>query len=79
MLSYDKYVCSRIEFSFYGDVLKDPYVYKEVIQEFFPRKGRSLSIYECFNQVKVEHYFKTLFAGEKKHGRVIFIEEMANG
>lgn len=54
-------------------------MYKEVIQEFFPRKGRSLSIYECFNQVKVEHYFKTLFAGEKKYGRVIFIEEMANG
>jgi hypothetical protein len=54
-------------------------VYKDVIHGFFPRNCRNLSTYECFNQVKVEHYFNTLFEGEKKYGRVIFIEEMANG
>jgi hypothetical protein len=54
-------------------------VYKDVIREFFPRNYRSLSTYKCFNLVKVEHYFKVLFEGEKKYGRVIWIEEMDNG
>jgi len=27
----------------------------------------------------VEHYHRTLFEGEKKYGRTIFIEEMTNG
>ena len=35
-------------------------------------------ILKCFNKVKVEHYHKMLFEGEKKYGRVIFIQEMDN-
>ncbi len=73
------WVCSRIEFSFYGDILKNPQVYKDVIAEFFPRKYKYLSTYKCFNQVNIEHYWEKLFEGEKKYGRVIYIEELLNG
>ena len=31
---------------------------------------------ECFTFFKVEEYWKTLFEGEKKHGRFIFLKEL---
>jgi hypothetical protein len=79
LLSSNKEVCSRIEFSFYGDILKNPSIYKDIIRGFFPRNSKYLSTYKCFYQLNVEYYYKKLFEGEKKYGRVIFIKEMANG
>ena len=44
-----------------------------MIQVFFPRNRKCLSTYKVFNEVKISHYHKTIFEGEKKHGRYIFI------
>ena len=50
-----------------------PKIYKAMIQVFFPRDRTFLSTYKVFNEVKISHYHKTIFEGEKKHGRYIFI------
>ena len=33
---------------------------------------------KCFSLVKVEEYWETLFKGEKKHGRFIFLKELTD-
>ena len=54
-----------------------PKIYKAMIQVFFPRDRKCLSTYKVFNEVKISHYHKTIFEGEKKHGRHIFISEIS--
>jgi hypothetical protein len=51
-----------------------PKIYKAMINVFFPRDRKCLSTYKVFNEVKISHYHKTIFEGEKKHGRYIFIQ-----
>ena len=60
-------------------MLKKPEEYKAIIEEFFPRNRKYLSKYKVFNEVKVSHYHETIFEGEKKHGRHIFITEISHG
>ena len=56
-----------------------PKIYKAMIQVFFPRDRKCLSTYKVFNEVKISHYHKTIFEGEKKHGRYIFIQDISHG
>ena len=56
-----------------------PKVYKTIIEVFFPRYRKYLSTYKVFNEVKISHYHKTIFEGEKKHGRYIFIQDISHG
>ena len=56
-----------------------PKVYKTIIEVFFPRNRKYLSTYKVFNEVKISHYHKTIFEGEKKHGRYIFIQDICHG
>lgn len=67
-----------MEVSFYGDELKTLETYKRLIKEFFPRNNNHLIKYKCFKYVHVKHYFKTLFEGEKKFGRYIYINHQDN-
>ena len=60
-------------------MLMQPKIYKAMIKVFFPRDRTFLSTYKVFNEVKISHYHKTIFEGEKKHGRYIFIQEMSKG
>ena len=60
-------------------MLKKPQVYKDIIEDFFPRNRKNLSTYKIFNAVKVSHYHETIFKGEKKHGRHIFISDISHG
>lgn len=53
----------RIEFSFYGDKLKNMDFYRSVIKDFFPRSRNKLSTYKVFYDVSVDHYWKTLYKG----------------
>ena len=68
---------SRLEVSFYNSSLLLPDIYTNIINEIFPsnQEGKIFNL-KCFTPVKVRDYFKTLFEGEKKHGRFIFLEEL---
>ena len=56
-----------------------PKIYKGMIQVFFPRDIKYLSTFKVFNEVEISHYHKTIFEGEKKHGRYIFIQDIDHG
>lgn len=68
---------SRIESSFYSDILKKLEVYEYIITKIYPRglksergygnnlnKLNKLIRYPCFKHTKVGYYFKTLYEGE---------------
>lgn len=85
MFTYIGESTCRIEVSFYGDTLKDIEAYKSIIETLYPgrelkhdKDGTTICLLTnlpCFSHVKVGHYFKTLYEGEKKFGRFIFMEE----
>lgn len=47
-----------------------------MISAFFPNDKEHLIKYNCFSQVKVEHYHKTVREGEKTFGRTIYLEDI---
>jgi len=86
LFTYNGYSTCRIEVSFYGNQLKSIETYKSIIETLYPgreiiedkykKKAGKLTHLPCFSDVKVGDYFRTLFEGEKKFGRFIFLEEL---
>jgi hypothetical protein len=89
LFSYNGLVDTRLEVSFYSTKLKKPKViifiyilifkvYRNIIKYFFPRGTRGkyknkIVNYPCFNRAYAKDYWKILFSGEKKFGRVVHI------
>ena len=68
---------SRLEVSFYNRNLYKPSVYLKIIKKLFNTDDSLKKVnLKCFSLVKVEEYWKTLFEGEQKHGRFIFLKEL---
>lgn len=69
ILSEEEQVLTRMECSFYGNSLKVIEEYTKFISSILPNWNK------VARRVNIHDYFKTLFAGEKKYGRTIFLRE----
>jgi len=78
LLCYKGLVIGRLECTFYAEHLKNPDLYKEIIDDIFDGDNEESIIteYPCFRKVNVRDYFRELFHGEEKYGRVIYLEEV---
>ena len=70
-------VISRIECSFYCPKVFKEYVYKNIILgKIFPKSKNSSSLIDdCCYAIKTKDKHRIIFNGEKKYGRIIYINK----